>query len=1664
MPSNRYGNTSQPTTPLKARTGDRSSGLNTPLTDRPSALSLPTCGVKRRLELAVGSIDNVELKNRLKAIITNTRGPLGGAPSHLGRRPKMKLRKKALDTRRLRKTRHSDRVKEQRAEKTEKEEKVETSTEDGKGKAGKKGAATPATTATTSVAPIPEATAKQVKGKEGKKKGKKGKKKSVKGQESQEGVGGPSITAPLDTEDKKKVKTEVTDTDAPPVTEKLQRVNGFLSKTKKMKKKVGGKVMVAEKEKQEEKVPLTTSSTSLAPSTAAEKKGKGKKAAGKKKATPSEGVTEADTEKAVKGAKKSTKIIKSEKRQLEESEPPPAPNSPLQPPPQEASVRPRKVRRTSSVETNASSVKEEEEETETTAGDEDEEEGGEWNSDSKECRSRIRDALRPKRQAYFSSSSEDTENSDDSEPEVIRNFRSGRGCSGRTGLRTKRSQGSSRYAFRTCFSTSTKKKDPEDAATKNKEAVDGEEVVVVKEEEAEELPLTPRRKRKIANYENQDDYTYVPHDSSSDVDYMEASEDEASATAAPKRESPRLGRSKRRSTRLSSKTSSSGSRTRQQEGEEGTETGSSKVGLAEGAAEPLPQQEAAQEILVGEAVDNSRLGESVAESSSTISGSVCSTIRNRRRSLEVPREAAIKAQKAPMTASAPSSDLEGEARCSSKAPKRKGVALLDRLALSSSFQAQVDEVAGKTQRRKKAVPTVHSDFKDTDEECVREATPGDSEPSARPLRRKRYILSENSASDSQAKDRDPPLVPLRRSRYVLSENSASDSQALESDSSMDKPQPLPMARRRNVIVSSDEAEGQSANPAKTTAAPETHTEDTPNDPPQSPNKKMRPAKKTQTKTDPDPPQQASHAPEEEDDEDDNVPLSTLAHLSRKQDVTLTSPTPRKAAATQQKVAGKSKKRLKVRQLNRLIKESTAQDSESSSFEGFTSIPSQRWGKAKAPTKKYKKKQSLLKAKALHSSSTASESEASDEPRSTRKTKKLGASPLITSPGLTEGQLGAAPSKGHGKAPASHKKKAKSSKKYKKKGGKGLGGASKNSLKGSTVAPHSMPVLECMVDMKAGQKEGQDIPPPPDASTEPAALKDQQPLADPSKYTSVVAPTQQPPNLLPATTNILEERAAPLLSPLPQDMPAAPAESPNKTPQSRKKRNKSSQEAPAKDKANGDGEPLPPLPPPPPPPQVSPAEHQIYTKTAESTPSPKKTGKRKRSVSVCGTAGQEAPEAGKDNTVPATATTTTTTSPTATTPKTTTSSKKNGESAKKKKSSGGSKAAKAEVNELTCTDCGLKFGSVASLEDHRQDCLTIAFEMSMMEAEDHLFECPHCHLTFAKKGTQRKHTTSCRLVKYKRYESKAFKKASRGTSTTPAVLLPVGDTAVVAPPPLPSPGKGSKSSKENISGEVLPGVPDPSQKEVKEVLRVPVYSRNTDKMGTVLVGGNTLQENIKNLEPMQRVAPLAVTDATPKTRREPQQLNGRLLNGEHLDPFPTSPVEESPRCGVCGYETSDSDVLAKHRLILQFSRYCQQQTVKEVCALAANYNLGLDTVRGMVSAATTHQGFITLAFDPKQPPVSALSSLVGAAASTTAKLKEVLASPHCARVLSSLESLAKHYQTSDAVEITGTKQDTLKTVAILEEVLKDISEADNALLRNRMLKSMRETFEAGTLNC
>ncbi|XP_050697440.1 uncharacterized protein LOC126985923 isoform X2 [Eriocheir sinensis] len=1664
MPNNRYGNMSQPSTPLKARAGDRSSGLNTPLMDRPMGLPLTTCGVKRRLELAVGSIDNVELKNRLKAIITSARGPGGGPAQPIRRHTKMKLRKKALDTRRLRKTRHSDRVKEL------KEEKAEVSGEDGKGKLGKKGttSTTTATTTTTTTttaasttptAPLPDAP-KPPKGK-----GKRGKKSAViKVEEGQVGVsGGPSGTV-LDVEKWKGKVDAGPDTSTPistlPVsTKKTQRMNGFLEGKKKVKKKKK-KVLKAPPEVPQmtqivthsvPEPPIAEATPAPPPPQVPEKKKKkGKKAMGKRKGGTVPGTgTEVKVEvpgKTVKGTKKSKKKL---------DPVPVAPPSPLQPP-QEPAPRPRKVRRTSSVETSTSSAKEEEE---TTVGEEEEElvtEDSEWVSDSKDSRARPQDALRPKRPAYFSSSSDDTENSD-SEPEVIRNFRSGRRCGGRLGLRTKQSKANARYSFRTASTEAA------EAAAKGKARKGGdpeEEEEEPQEKEVEELPLTPKRKRKVANYENQDDYLYVPPNDSASSD-AEALEDGGD---------PARPRGTRRSMRTLLK-------------DDPDTQADARAASTEAAFDAL--KEAAKTDSGAGAV------------ATWTPGSIQASARSRRRSLEVAVEGA-KAKAAPRTASAPSSDLEVEGLWGgSKGSRRKGPALLERLALSSAFQAQVDEVSGIIHRRKKAaaapgqpdaqmeaevmvtallepqasgvearaMPGPPSALKDTDEEGVREASPG--------------------------REGEPPPKVLRRRRLILSEHSASEGPAQESDSSLDKP-PLP-GRRRNVILSSDcsEAEARPAAPLSVTTDAETPTEEAPEvPPPRSLPKKMPPTKKAKAKGVPrgvpalaPPP----GTPGEEEDDEDDVPLSALAHSGRKADAPAAPPgLGRAAAKKKKKVYGKSKKRLKMRQLSRLIKEAAAQDSESSSFEGFSGGPAKRWpkAKAKAPTKKYKKKLSLLKAaKAVRYGSTASESEVSDDTRTVRRAK-LRASALITSPApdpapapdtapdppldtapdpapdtattttttattpitttttlsQPEEEVAVAPpappAKGKGKGKGSHKK-GKSHKKHfykkkKKSGGKGV----RQPPKGPTQPPgppHTMPVLECM----AGPGGGQADPPPQGAAPEPARVSSRRSSADPAKDIPVVPPTQPP------STTTQGEQALPSPLPLPPGQ-QQPVERPATPPQPRRKRAKSTQEAPLRDQAEA-------LLPPPPPPAPAPTP---------AVPQGQGKGKRKRSTSVSGAGSQEAAA-----TQPPALTSTQAPALTSTQAPALTASKKGSEGSKKKKKSGSGRACKAEVNEVTCMDCGLKFGSLASLEDHRQDCLTIAFEMSMMEAEDHLFECPHCHLTFAKKGTQRKHTTSCRLVKYKRYESKAFKKASRVPPAPPALLLPGSEAGVVGPPaPLPSPGKGRKSSKENISREAGPGAADPL---LKEVLRVPVYTRHGDKAAAVLTGGggntNTLQENVKHQELLPRVPPITVPDP-PKVWRE-GQLNGRLLNGEHPpEPFPpavvaaTAVAVEPQRCAACGYDTSDPDLSAKHRLVLQFSRCCQQQAVKEVCALAANYNLGLDAVRGMVAAAEPHQGFITLAFDPKQAPIP---PLVGGTASTTAKLKEVLASPHCAWVLSSLESLAKRYQASEAVSITGSRQDALKTLATLEEVLRDISETDGALLRNRMLKTMRENFEAGT---
>lgn len=122
----------------------------------------------------------------------------------------------------------------------------------------------------------------------------------------------------------------------------------------------------------------------------------------------------------------------------------------------------------------------------------------------------------------------------------------------------------------------------------------------------------------------------------------------------------------------------------------------------------------------------------------------------------------------------------------------------------------------------------------------------------------------------------------------------------------------------------------------------------------------------------------------------------------------------------------------------------------------------------------------------------------------------------------------------------------------------------------------------------------------------------------------------------------------------------------------------------------------------------------------------------------------------------------------------------------------------------CIDCGLSFDSALSREDHRQDCRNIAFEMSLM-AEDHLYECPYCQLTFALRGTQRKHIISCRMSRSRKYSNRRKRQSNKGSKAAKSLLPADSDqleraSASEEVPPLPVHEETDAQTVENSATE------------------------------------------------------------------------------------------------------------------------------------------------------------------------------------------------------------------------------------------------------------------------
>lgn len=1353
-----------------------------------------------------------------------------------------------------------------------------------------------------------------------------------------------------------------------------------------------------------------------------------------------------------------------------------------------------------------------------------------------------------RKRIYYSSSSEDSEDSD-SEPEVIRNFRSGRRCGGRMGLRNRRKPLNTRYSFRTCF-TSARKDDESDVEDDEKhKKVD----YLEKEEEefSEELPVTSKRKRKVANYENQDDYTYVPYESSSDP------EDDMSGKEMDIIERiPWSSRKKRkiltRSTKKDTSKPLNDTPPHEENGSEElqmVETPVTDSKKNESPFEDIPGSTSVDKIenevqlpkrkknknLVNTYSDNPeikhdengvnelKIPKLKKKTKVMNNSSVKPELKEDKMEIEVklPKKKNTKL----LNTFCDTVDVKDDEMSTKVPKKKKNVILLERLSSDDTSQEVVKDV-GKLQKTKnvKEIPpqmaianiqevsesnvgkpqkknvkfqnTVIEKLEKEAEEsldkvlmknkCVRlqsnsydDFQSNEVHPIVRKMQKKKNVKLQRDFDDIPQKSAQEMTVMVSKKKNVRVMNSVSSGDCAQHETKeivrkVEKEKKLMKSKAKsNNIFHHAQVEHFGSLPEYSLIGL-----------PSTAKRKKKVLKKNKlleqhmSHTD----ILSSHNLAEEDE--DNLPLSTLAYLNirmKKEKLIFNTLKSNKSTVKeceppkQRKVNEKLKKTIPVKNRDLFIKDNVAFDSESSSFEGFAPVPFKKSDRRKTAFKKTKKRLDQVKSLIdVNASSTASESESSDVPKPLQKPKELSVFSCdrmgtedISMPNLSKFSKIERDQENY---PFHHqpsvkiqvpqervraKPKLKPALQENLDSAEGKMKVLKSSKKrNNSFIPHTMPVLEPMNTFEPdiertsyhleSDSNGEGVPSL--TQTLPAKAKRRRSSIEKIKDIPTRASMQQviesqsPPEL----KAVIDEsgRKDTDISPLipEHQMPLLKTKS-TKPPQQRKRRTKSSQELLLKSKPEiaVDFQPE----------TNAVSEVKNLIKVPGASTSQKRPAKRKRAASTSGVPSKDVQELvsslKEEVNQPH--------------PHLSFTSKKNPDNVKRKKTSN---STKQDVNELKCIDCGLKFGSVASLEDHQQDCVTIAFEMSLMEAEDHLFECPHCHLTFALKGTQRKHTTSCRMVKYKRtpnrQENKTLKRASKSVASHDTQLSEVvasSDLTAIAGPPCRALVKDRRHSKENVADDDHMACASP----LKDA-SVPSFTNHSSKVDG---SDGKLQENTNKVDHMQRVVVPLAAIGSPKTKKA-SQVNGKLVNGDILDLFCPVNVDDNQKCSVCGVEVTDKDLSHKHQLLKQFTLYCQQQAVLEVCALVTYYNLGIDAVRSLISSAIVYQGSTILSLDAKQQ-MSFSASFVSAngSCSSATKLQEILASPHCAWVSSILETIAKHHQTAETVSISGTRQEALKAVSALEEILKEISEVDSAIRKNLMLKSMRETFEAGTLN-
>ncbi|KAK8753563.1 hypothetical protein OTU49_000257 [Cherax quadricarinatus] len=1801
VPNNRYGNSSQPSTPMKAKSGDRSSGLNTPQNDRSSTAFVHSSGVKRRLELAVGSIDNLELKNRLKAIISGTNGSGNDLFRLPGRRTvRMKLRKKALETRKLRKTRHSDRVKENsnRNDEIKELKKVvgkgekENISDDPEGQnieelQDTKKSGVKATIDIVKESKPPRDTVDEVsKSKE------KLKKKVMKiaaakaegnniNEENKAILEVTNFGKETHSKSKKKSKQEG-DREVLKAGKKMQtekKINGVIDKAKKTKKKVEtcnvetqtpyDNIEIKMKQLPLKKLTNKTNKITLTCNKIAEicnksgnkkiaglvakkdsflKKNKfltGKQNLGKKsigaKLVVTKNLDGSDNLGGKVDQKLSKKVISSKIKSLDsqygqEAVNPPLPATLISPETlvEEKKAKPKKIRETGSIGSNGkhaevekrlSHIKKSINSDQSTMLEVMHSED-EMKNLLKEVKTNVQEISKhkenevkeikkskvpklKKKVLYYSSSSEDSDSSYDSEPEVIRNFRSGRSCGGRMGLRSKRIPINSRYSFRKCSTA----KNGGDSSTEDADDKQNKVDYLEKEEEefSEELPVTSKRRRKVANYENQDDYTYVPYDSSSDFDLSEKEMDDSdrkiSLSSSKKRKITRASREI--SNPIKNALTKEDSKTLQ-------EVQNTKLEDIVTDVRDTNQLQVDPSI-VDPCDDAYKVNVQKGKKSANLVNPCFSDLSGKEDNIDCETKIPKKKKRKLINVPNDEIDITEDKILKNLSKKVTNVKVVSKLSSSNTLQEVQDNVK-KIQRKNKTIKEIKEKlsisnaqkdnqgisvkFKDVklksvsgnvqvkeyvnkniNKKCVKLSTDfsdtlhaGEIQPITETPKNVKSSVNFIGALVKSVPETPLPvmqdniqevasLASKEKNKGSASVGTCTDGEQLLQRHKFfaklqKKKKPAKYELKANNVLQYADSEhlGQLLDESFVKLPTVTKR-----------NKKIY---KKSTKILESLNQNLNiikgftHVLTEE--EEDELPLSALAQQRTKKEKLASEkknnkgtrkPKPKKTLLT-------DKRPLLVKNHDSLIKESVAHDSESSSFEGFIPVPSKKACRNKTAVKKPRKKLDLVKVvMETNNSSTASESELSDVSKPIRKPKKMFTSPKklvkkdIRMPNLTK--VSKAESVDNENLQLNHQSSVKNTyiKKLKAIAAVCDSSEDKSQVVQSKENPsscmlHSMPVLEPMNVFKPCKEETLD-PPESDSNGEggvtltskmPAKIKRRrssvEKIKDIPTRSSVLGQVQESQNLLElkevinepvledvGVVSCLAEHQVPLLK-----------ETAMKPPQPRKKRIRSSQEHLLKNKSESTLDP--PL-------EIKTTEEVTNLDKEEISAAHKMPAKRKRAASTSGVPFKD----GHELINPLVKDTDEALVNVASLPK------KNCINTKRKKTGNNTKH---DVNELKCIDCGLKFGSLASLEDHQQDCVTIAFEMSLMEAEDHLFECPHCHLTFALKGTQRKHTTSCRLVKYKRsshrHDSKTLKRtknsASLHTQFSEDVVTSSDVATIVETTSRKASVKARRCSKENVASD-KDGISSSLQSDVC----VASFTNHTEKIGTSLSESN-LKENINKAGNMQKIVPVT-SRGSPRTKKE-SQVNGKIVNVEFLE-YSSANIGNNQQCLVCGHEITDQDISNKHQLLQQFSNRCQQQSVLDVCAVITYYNLGFDAVRSLVTSAIVYQGSTLLSLDAKQQSSFNTSSLSSNASNSCAiKLREILASPHCTRMSSTLETIAKHHQSSDIVSISGTRQEALKAVSTLEEILKEISEAESVIKKNRMLKSMRETFEAGTL--